>query len=171
MTAVPLQVRRVLAEDWQELRRVRLAAMSDAPDAFGSTYERELSFDEAGWLERIARSPWWLAWDGARAIGVIAAYTVAPDAVPDDRHVVSMWVDPSTRGTGVADALMEALTEWAIGDGARTLSLWVVESNERARRFYERHGFEATPRRAPLPSDNSLSEVEMIRVLTAGEPF
>ena len=135
MTAAPPSVRRVREGEWRELRRVRLAAMSDAPDAFGSTYEREAAFDEGGWRERIARSPWWMAWAGGRAVGVIATYVVAPETDPDDRHVVSMWVEPEVRGSDVADSLMHALLAWAIADGARTLSLWVVEDNDRARRF------------------------------------
>lgn len=159
------QVRRVVKDEWQELRRVRLAAMSDAPDAFGSSYERELAFDEAGWRERIARSPWWLAWAEGGAVGVIAAFIAAPDEKPGDRHVVSMWVAPPARGAGVADALMAELVSWAIGDGASTLSLWVVEENERAKAFYRRHGFSATSQRAPLPSNTALTEVYMVRHL------
>jgi hypothetical protein len=36
------EVRRVRADEWAELRALRLAALREIPLAFGSTYEREL---------------------------------------------------------------------------------------------------------------------------------
>lgn len=51
-----------------------------------------------------------------------------------------MYVDPVARGTGAADQIMHALVEHAIGK-LRQLQLTVMADNERARSFYERHGF------------------------------
>jgi ribosomal protein S18 acetylase RimI-like enzyme len=46
-------------------------------------------------------------------------------------------------GTGVAQRLMEWLLEEATRRGAQELVLSVYVDNHRARRFYERYGFEA----------------------------
>jgi GNAT superfamily N-acetyltransferase len=165
VSADGVSIRIVTADDWEVLRGVRLAAMLDSPTAFGSTYERELSFDSSAWRARIERSPWWLAWREGQPVGMIAAFDSAPDTEPDDRHVVSMWVHPAHRGHGVADLLVETLADWAVADGARTLSLWVVIGNDRARRFYERCGFVATGEIAPVRSNPSLSESLMRRPL------
>jgi GNAT superfamily N-acetyltransferase len=165
MSSSGVIVRRVLPEGWEALRQVRLAAMLDSPDAFASTYERELSFDEAAWQARVERSPWWLAVAADRAIGLIAAFTAEPDLDPGDRHVVSMWVEPAWRGEGIGDLLMDSLVAWALGDGARSLSLWVVTDNARARKFYERLGFVTTGQEAPVPSKPTLTEVLMRRPL------
>jgi len=160
-----VSVRIVTPDDWEAVRRIRLEAMLDAPAAFGSTYERELSFDASAWRARIERAPWWLAWDDDQPIGVVAAFKAAPETDPHDRHLVSMWVHPDHRGLGVADLLVQALADWAVADGARSLSLWVVVGNDRARQFYERCGFVATSDLAPVPNNSSLSEMLMRRSL------
>jgi hypothetical protein len=55
-------VREAVTDDWQALRDIRLAAVRDAPYAFGSTYEREAAFAEADWLRRIANGGSFLAY-------------------------------------------------------------------------------------------------------------
>ncbi|HEY2802789.1 MAG TPA: GNAT family N-acetyltransferase, partial [Actinomycetota bacterium] len=42
--------------------------------------------------------------------------------------------------TGVGRALMSAAIEFAQNSGYRELTLWVLERNDRARRFYEAAG-------------------------------
>ena len=37
-------VRETVMSDWPALRDIRLAALRDAPDAFGSTYADQVSF-------------------------------------------------------------------------------------------------------------------------------
>ena len=48
-----------------------------------------------------------------------------------------MWVDTAWRGRGVADALLDAVVDWA-KEGATRLGLDVTDRVPRARRFYER---------------------------------
>jgi GNAT superfamily N-acetyltransferase len=57
-------------------------------------------------------------------------------------HVSEIAVARGTEGTGVAGALMRAAERWAAGRGYGRLSLNVFAGNARARRFYERLGFE-----------------------------
>src|SRR5450755_382932 len=52
-SSVTIEVRRLVAADWAALREARLTALADAPDAFGSTIDRELGFDEATWRGRL----------------------------------------------------------------------------------------------------------------------
>jgi ribosomal protein S18 acetylase RimI-like enzyme len=57
-------------------------------------------------------------------------------------HVTGLAVDPECEGRGVGHALMEALIELARQRGGRRMTLRVFAPNERARRLYERLGFE-----------------------------
>jgi len=57
-------------------------------------------------------------------------------------HVTGLGVDPAFEGRGVGRALMEALMEMARERGGSRMTLRVFAANERARRLYERLGFE-----------------------------
>lgn len=57
-------------------------------------------------------------------------------------HVTGLAVDPEFEGRGAGRALMEALIELARERGGRRITLRVFAPNERARRLYERLGFE-----------------------------
>ena len=71
----------------------------------------------------------------------------------NERRVISMWVDPSARGTGIADALIGAVAGWARADGASILKLWVTDASPRARAFYRRAGFRPTGAEEKLSGD------------------
>jgi GNAT superfamily N-acetyltransferase len=158
-----VMVRELAAGDWELLRDVRLAALSEAPYAFGSTYAREVAFTEEQWRARILNRGvtffGFLA-DVTEPAGVGGVYT--GDGVAD---LVSMWVRPSARGRGVGEALVEAAAAWAKTRDYDTLSLWVTESNTPARGLYERCGFTPTGEYQPLPSDPTLREIQLSRPL------
>ena len=67
---------------------------------------------------------------------------MASGAVGDDAaaELISMWVDPVARGSGVATALIGAVVEWA-GKAGRTTYLMVRSDNARAIAAYARAGF------------------------------
>jgi GNAT superfamily N-acetyltransferase len=156
-------VRETVAGDWQALRDIRLEALRTAPDAFGSTYEREASRGEEHWHNRIARGGTFLAYlPGAPdPAGLIGGYAEDPQTV----ELVSMYVRPSARGRGVGEALVATVVDWASTMNATTVHLWVTETNASARALYERCGFALTGEQQALPSDPSLGEVAMSRTL------
>ena len=48
-----VEIREVTPADWEVMREIRLAALQEAPYAFGSTYAREASFTQEQWLARL----------------------------------------------------------------------------------------------------------------------
>jgi len=72
---------------------------------------------------------------------------VGPDPTEDVRGVwlELLYVTPEFWGTGVAAALLGWATGYAGTTGASVMRLRVVEAQARARRFYQREGWEPDP--------------------------
>jgi putative acetyltransferase len=60
---------------------------------------------------------------------------------PGYGEVKSMFTDPDHRGQGIADAVLEALTQVARAEGLRLMRLETGYKLAAAHRLYERHGF------------------------------
>ncbi|HWC33432.1 MAG TPA: GNAT family N-acetyltransferase [Mycobacteriales bacterium] len=163
-------IRRITTGDVEVFRQTRLRALADSPASFGSTYDAEVARRATWWSERVAAASdgdeqaMFLAFDGDECIGLAGGFT---DDLGADRQLISMWVAPEYRGSGVATELVDAVLGWAVDGGARTVGLWVTEGNGRARRLYERLGFVVTGEVQPLPSDPSKDEIRMVYRATA----
>lgn len=129
------------AEDWQLYRRVRLAALKEAPYAFGSRYEVEVRAPESRWREVVTSRTRFVA----EVDGVVAG-TVSGGDGDSTRSVAmtAMWVDPRFRRQGVGAVLVKTVIEWARKTGYGEMFLWVTDGNANAERLYERNGFMRT---------------------------
>jgi GNAT superfamily N-acetyltransferase len=160
-----VMVRDVTAADWAALRDIRLEALQNAPDAFGSTFAREVAFGEADWQARISRGGNFLGYlpeaSATEPAGLIGGYQEEPALV----ELVGMYVRPRARGRGVGEALIATVISWAGARDAASVHLWVTETNKPARLLYERCGFTPTGERLPLPSNPTLTEIGMTRPL------
>ena len=145
--------------DWRRLREIRLRALADSPDAFGSTLEHERAFAEDRWLD------WIRGWEGAtnhvvaavrqeRWVGLAVGSATEGE---DVAHVYAMWVEPEARGRGIGRALVEAVVAWALERGARAAELGVTEGNAAAEALYRATGFEDTGVVEPLREGSPLT--------------
>ncbi|MGH9003336.1 MAG: GNAT family N-acetyltransferase [Acidimicrobiia bacterium] len=142
-----MRVRRLTPDDTDILRDVRLRALRDAPDAFWATYDREAAYSADDWRRWLSTAALFVAEDGTGAPAAGMAGGLADPRNPGVALLISMWVDPGHRGTGLADGLVAAVTDWAAAKELPTVRLNVVEHNDRARRCYLRLGFTPTGRR------------------------
>ncbi|MFJ1704774.1 GNAT family N-acetyltransferase [Kitasatospora sp. NPDC088346] len=153
-------VRRLAAEEWTGYREVRLAALADAPEAFGSTLAREQAFTEDVWRTRLSARNTLVAERDGRTVGLAGIVAAGPGRA----ELVSMWVHPAARGLGVGDQLVRAAVERAAELDLPEVLLWVTETNAPAERLYTRHGFGRTGEVQPVDeeSDRGL-EFAMLR--------
>jgi len=151
---------RATADDWQQIRAVRLAGLEADPSAFGSTLERELTFTEDRWRAWPATAAVYLARMGGRPVGIGLVRGLTGENA--DGEINAMWVDPETRGTGVGRALLQAMLESARAGGYQSVRLWVITGNAAATTLYESLGFVRTGRTEPLLSDPQLTVVEYV---------
>jgi ribosomal protein S18 acetylase RimI-like enzyme len=153
-------VRRAVLGDEPILREIRLQALSDAPDAFGSSYEREVARTTADWQGWMSPGVAFILCEPAGARGMVAG--LRDEADLEIVHLMAMWVHPKVRGSGGADELVEAVLAWAQSEGAKVVRLKVIQGNDRARRFYERMDFRSTGREEIRLRDGAI-ELEMER--------
>jgi GNAT superfamily N-acetyltransferase len=134
-------LRELSAGDWADWRELRLAALREAPYAFGAKLADWQGTGDAEhrWRRRL---------DGGSR-NLLAEFDGTPAGMasgrPPDRdgtvELISMWVAPFARGRGVGDALVTAVVRWAEEQGAQRVALRVYEGNRHAANLYRRHGF------------------------------
>src|SRR5579864_4628559 len=108
---------RILTEDDLEaLWAMRLRALADNPEAFGSTYEETLARGNE-WMRQRLRAPenetFYLGAFEENLIGLVAFYREEASKTRHKGYVVSMYVAPESRGLGAGKSLMQALIDRA----------------------------------------------------------
>jgi GNAT superfamily N-acetyltransferase len=144
-----MDTRRLTGDDWRLLRDLRLAALADAPYAYGSTLEAERDLGEDDWRRRLNGGLWTVASLDGLPVGLAGAFLTEPDTP----MVVSVWVRPGVRGQGIGDALITDVLRWAEENRWSRVVLRVADGNDAARALFVRHGFAPTGVSAPLESD------------------
>jgi GNAT superfamily N-acetyltransferase len=92
------------------------------------------------WLTRASDVSVWVADEGGSVIGFVAAGPQNPLEDRDVAEVYAIYLLPERMGRGLGRALLaRAIDELRPGFGA--VMLWVLKTNERARRFYEATGW------------------------------
>ena len=159
-----LVIRPTREDDWQALRELRLEMLRDTPIAFADTFERAQGYNELEWRIRARRGEATdqtliVAIEGERWVGTMGCYV--PDATTGPL-LIGVYVTPDRRGeqAGVTLALLGEIERWAAERSDR-LRLEVHEDNPRARRFYEKLGFEYTGHRRPYELEPGGMELEM----------
>jgi GNAT superfamily N-acetyltransferase len=137
-------VRAFAAHEWRIYRQLRLRALADAPDAFGSTLAAERDHPDEHWSVRLAFGAGssldlpLVAEVGGEPVGLTWARI---DPAQQVAHLFQMWVDPAFRGAGAGGKLLETAIAWAAGAGARAVLLRVTCGDTPATRLYARAGF------------------------------
>lgn len=146
-----LVIRATEPADWQDLKATRLAALLDAPTAFGVSHASAAAYLDEDWQRRATSSPeraFLLAYVGGKPVG-IAAHAVSAKG---ECNLLAMWVQPAFRAMGIAAALVDAVKARAVAGGHRRLVLDVSPDNPRAAAFYRKQGFVFLPEWEPLES-------------------
>src|SRR2546428_1802962 len=102
-------VRKLTEDDLEALWTLRLQALRDNPEAFGTTYEETLARGKARMLERLGQGDEMFSL-GAFEESLIGMVGFRREEGLKDRHkglVFGMYVLPEWRGRGVGKALMQ----------------------------------------------------------------
>lgn len=140
-----VDIRQIRTDEWLLLKRVRLAALEDSPDAFSTKWEEAVKNPDNYWKDRSRdgaegeKEFCVLAIDDHEPMGMAIGWPDKDD--PLVMYLISMWVAPSHRGSQVAASLLNKIFEWATGRGAQSILAGVMPENSRALAFYTKLGF------------------------------
>jgi ribosomal protein S18 acetylase RimI-like enzyme len=168
-----MNVRRILANDWEAFRALRLDSLRTDPLAFGSTLERESGYPEDRWR----------GWAESGAVGDQSATFVVEAADgrlrgmaglftdESEYHIWGMWVAPDVRGQGLGRDLLDRVLSWAQSTNpGRSVLLDVNPDQTAAVRLYEDQGFRFTGKTTPLGHHPPAVVQEMARPRAGAPP-
>ena len=144
-----MEIQRLSVEEGARLRAIRLCALRDAPNSFGTTFEESAMWPPEVWAKQLAGTAAFVAIGGDSDVGLVRG---VPDGrAKDTARLSSLWVAPEARSTGVGASLIDALVEWARSKGFGQLQLGVNDDNVSAIALYTRKGFEPNGEVGTLP--------------------
>ena len=164
----PFTLRRLATPDAAYYRELRLEGLRSHPEAFGSSWDDEVSRPLAWFAERLERNAVFGGSSPASPALAGAVGFLVPDAVKL-RHKGVLWgmfVRPEAQRTGLGTALVARVIEHA-AQVVEEVQLTVVTSNTAAVRLYARAGFEqyGLERRALKVDDRYHDELLMALLL------
>jgi ribosomal protein S18 acetylase RimI-like enzyme len=146
-----LTMRRATEADASVLAALHIQAWQWAyrgqlPDTFLDELASTRQWREAWRREMFARPPGdertWVAEIGGRVVGFADTRPSRDaDVEPATAELATLYLDPQVVGTGVGRALLRKAMADLHQRGYRVAVLWVLETNVRARRFYEIAGW------------------------------
>lgn len=138
-----VSIRPLVPADAPALRALRLTALTDSPEAFGSSYEEEASLSVQDFRARIPQAPPDAIFGAFADDALVGMAGFAVYGRLKARHKGLMWgvfVRPEWRGQGFGSALVRQVIDhasWHVLVLEAAVGLW----NESARRTYHSLGF------------------------------
>jgi GNAT superfamily N-acetyltransferase len=160
-----ITVRKFEAAEFSSYRSLRLSALEESPDAFGSTLGAEQLRTTEEWAARLqggCNSGLDLPLIGQ--VGATAAGLAWGKVERSDRtivHLYQMWVAPEFRGRGIARLLLRTIVAWAASLEARSVHLGVACGQSSAMRLYVSEGFVPFGQVEPLRAGSALLSQRM----------
>lgn len=151
-------IRPVRPEEWRRWRETRLRMLRDDADFFSTRYDDMVREPDQTWRDWVTEAAagdqktLFVAEEGNHWLGVVGAFARVN---PLEVQLISMWVDPTARGRGVARDLIRAVAGWAAGRGSTRVVLFVQEANAPAQHLYARAGFRPTGDHTPVSGGRS----------------
>ncbi|MGH2635057.1 MAG: GNAT family N-acetyltransferase [Actinomycetota bacterium] len=145
---MPLRIREGVPNDAEAIAGIHVRAWQAAyRGQLTDDYLDGLNVDERVASHRQAlREPGdrrtWLARDGDRVVGfAVTGPSQDADADPKTGELYAIYLEPDRVGTGLGRELFAHAVDDLRDRGFRTATLWVLQTNDRARRFYEVAGW------------------------------
>jgi len=129
-------------DEWSRLREIRLASLLESPEAFGSSYEREIAFTEREWRDLFNLNSYLVASIDGKDIAMMFLERLRGD-FGATCWVGGCWSNPQYRGIGALRSMFDYVDSVKDQRGWQIQGLGVFIVNESAITAYEKLGFKA----------------------------
>ena len=124
----------------QRLRSLRLAALKDAPYAYGAKYEVDKDKPISVWQESLEISNWFFASIDGEDIGLVGVEKAGTDRI-SDCWIFGWWIAEQYRGKGIVKLMLDEIDKFCLENNWLHQGLGVWPENQRAVAAYIKLGF------------------------------
>lgn len=136
-----ISVRRLGVADVPALRELRLESLRLHPECFGADLEAEEAMSVDDMAARMHTGYSFGGFVDDVLSGLVVFVKPKNKKTGHTGDLGAMYVRANARGTGLGDALVEAVIDQAVATGTEQIKLLVNAENPHAIKLYERHGF------------------------------
>lgn len=135
-----MKIRQLFDADWHPWKEIRLEALTNSPESFGSSYEEEVFMSDTDFQNGLSKGYVLGAFVDDLLVSCAGFYTLNSLKTKHRGVLWGMYTRLEYRGKGIATALIQTLIQHA-RTCVTQLHLTCVVSNFVARAFYQKQGF------------------------------
>lgn len=136
--------RRLNRDDWKNYRDIRLEALKEEPDAFGSSYNEYKDRDDLYWVERVVLSEDINGRSFLMAVCGENTFVAIGGAYRDENdewNIIAIYTKKDFRGMGLGSLLFEKILEELKNREIKKVFLRVNANRIPALSLYKKYGF------------------------------
>jgi len=135
-----MKIRLLEPKDWPIFKALRLEALLQHPEAFGSSFEEESKLTDEAFQQGFSTCNIFGAFVDNELVGCVGFFIYSSKKMSHRGCLFSMYTKDTHRNRGAADALIKAIIDHA-KQHVIQLHLTVVTTNHAAIRLYQKNGF------------------------------
>ena len=110
-----IHLKKLSESDWKLFREIRLRALKEDPQAFGSNYKKENKYTEELWRNRLSGESCAVfgVFDGKKLIGMTGVKVDQNDDLERKGYFWGSWLEPSYRKKGISKLMYAERLKWA----------------------------------------------------------
>lgn len=139
-----MTVKRVASSDWQEYKEIRLEALKNEPQAFGSSYNKENERTESEWQNKLAKSEDLNGISFFYAILKEGVFVAIGGAYQDNNkqwNIIAIYTKKEVRGQGLGQEIFKSIINELKARKIKKAYLCVNTLQIAAQALYKKNGF------------------------------
>lgn len=135
-----MNIRLLKTEDWLAYKTLRLEALRNHPEAYGSSFEEESNLSDEQFAASFKNCDMYGCFVDNELVGIAGFFVYSQLKMQHRGVLFAMYIKPDYRKMGIADVLVKTIIQHA-KKRVTQLHLTVVTTNQVALNLYEKNGF------------------------------